>query len=104
MRVFTLTAILATTSLARACTLHVYKNVKYAGDELTFTSGKHTLDFTAASFQFSRGLGEACCATFCSGSKQTGYRCSSSSDSDIASQYRFNEVVFSSDASPAACY
>jgi hypothetical protein len=109
MRTFTLTAILAATSLARACTLNVYSEVGYEGVEQTINGGPsgppRTLSISkAASFKFSRGIFEKCCATFCAGNTQTGYRCSSASDDDVASKYRFNKVVVrSGNSDPAAC-
>jgi hypothetical protein len=70
MRAFTLTAILAATSLARACTLNVYSEVGHEGVEQTINGGPsgppRTLSISkAASFKFSRGIFESCCATFC---------------------------------------
>jgi hypothetical protein len=96
MRALTITAVLAATSLAHGCSLSVYSGQSYAGSENTYTSGTHTLSFKAASYHFSRSASEKCCATFCDGLTLTGYRCSSDSDADVASQYRFNKVIVKS--------
>ncbi|KAF9035633.1 hypothetical protein BJ165DRAFT_651382 [Panaeolus papilionaceus] len=94
MKFTTVLAVVAAAASANAFTISAWSGTSYTGTAFrTSGTGTHNLGFLAKSYQWNSPPGDGCCIKFCNGQRETGYRCPSYSNSNVATANRFNKVV-----------